>query len=115
MALYRIDTKYFEVVNTDDDALTLPEPVKNRWLPVADCAGHLAAGHTPLRIRALSALEFANVDTAEGASRTALLGYAEAGCHPDDLPVLRSLPWQYHVSLGTLVHEVSLVPLGRAK
>ena len=25
MALYRIDTKYFEVVNTDDDALTLPD------------------------------------------------------------------------------------------
>lgn len=113
MALYRIDTNHFAVVNTDDDCYTKPEKPRNEWLPLADCMGHLRDGYTSLRVRALTALEAAGIDIDKG--RNAMLEFAKAGCHPDDLTILAGLPWQYHMSLGSFVYQVSTFPLDRAK
>lgn len=125
MALYRIDTAYFEAVNLQDTDVTASAPTgadgdgsdaddsrPNRWI-ARSAAGLVGPDATVIRIRALTGSE---VDGGPRPDDPAFLRYVvEAGVHADDRKLLASLPWQFQRTLGGLVFEVSTTPLDRKK
>jgi len=125
VALYRIDTTFFEVVNlADPDVKTLPtagedgggadadDGAPNRWAPRSSAAS-VGPDATVIRIRALTRPE---VDALPLAGDPLFLGACvDLGTHEGDKAVVASLPWQYARTLGALIFEASTRPLDRAK
>jgi hypothetical protein len=119
MALYRIDTSFFDVVNlSDPDVREVAgngdgvDDRPNRWVSRGAVA-EVGSGATVVRIRALTRPE---IDAAPMDQNTAFLAaMVDAGVHPDDKAAAALLPWQFQRSLGSLVFEVSTVPLDSAK
>lgn len=123
MALYRIDTAFFDVVNLSDsdvrpvgggaaDSVAGADERPNRWVPRGAVA-EVGAGATVVRIRALTRPE---IDAAPMEQNSLFLAsMVEAGVHAEDRAVVASLPWHFQRSLGSLVFEVSTVPLDHVK
>lgn len=112
MALYRISTEYFEVVNVDDDCVTAAgDGAANRW--VARTSAQVSDGATVVRIRALTRPEIDAAPMKDDA--LFLASMVETGVHEADKTLVASLPWQYQRTLGGLIFEVSSRPLDRAK
>ena len=111
MALYRINTGFFEVVNlSDPDVRPGSEGPTNEW--VARSTVQAGDGATVVRIRALTRPE---VDAAPMSDDPAFLAsMVETGVHEADKALVASLPWHYQRKLGGLIFEVSTRPLDRA-
>jgi hypothetical protein len=111
MALYRIDTKHFEVVNLNDPSVPFTgETRPNEWVPSSSVTAGPDA--TRVRVRAVTRPE---VDSCPmDRDPEFLAGMIDIAVHPDDKPLVASLPWQYQRTLGALVFKVSTVPLDPA-
>lgn len=117
MALYRIDTTYFETVNHSDPSVRSAGGADgvhvsaNRWTHRGACA-EVGGDATVVRVRALTRPE---IDVAPMDNDPLFLAaIVEAGVHPDDKALVASLPWQYQRSLAGLIFEVSTRPLDLA-
>ncbi len=111
MALYRISTEFFEVVNVDDDCVEAAgDGAANRW--VARSSAQVSDGATVVRIRALTRPEIDAAPMKDDA--LFLASMVETGVHEADKALVASLPWQYQRTLGGLIFEVSSRPLDRA-
>ena len=125
MALYRINTDYFDVVNLQDTDVTASSATgadgdgsdaddsrPNRWV-TRSAAGLVGDSATVIRVRPLTGVE---VDAGPRPDDPTFLRYVvETGVHADDKKALGSLPWQFQRTLGGFIFEVSTVPLDRKK
>lgn len=114
MALYRVDTSFFEVVNCEDLDVQLVEGVSrgNKWIPRSDAAS-VAETATVVRVRALTRPEVDSCPLDNDAAYLARM--VEQGVHEADKAFVASLAWQYQRTLGAIVSEVSTRPLGSVK
>jgi hypothetical protein len=118
VALYRIDTNYFEAVNLSDPSVRSAggedglHVSANRWTHRGAVA-EVGADATVVRVRALTRPE---IDVAPMDSDPLFLAsMVETGVHPEDKTLVASLPWQFQRSLAGLIFEVSTRPLDLAK
>ena len=125
MALYRISTDHFDVVNLQDTDVTASTATgadgdgkdaddsrPNRWV-ARSAAGLVGDSATVIRVRPLTGVE---VDAGPRPDDPTFLRYVvETGVHADDKKALGSLPWQFQRTLGGFIFEVSTVPLDRKK
>lgn len=114
MALYRVDTSFFEAVNCEDPDVALVEGAGrgNRWIPRADAAS-VGKDATVVRVRALTRPEVDSCPLDNDAAYLARM--VEQGVHEADKGLVASLAWQYQRTLGAVISEVSTRPLGSAK
>jgi hypothetical protein len=112
MALYRIDTKHFEVVNLSDPSVQhAGETRPNEWVAASSVA--VGPDATTVRVRAVTRPE---VDSCPmDRDPEFLAGMIDIAVHPDDKTLVASLPWHFQRTLGALVFRVSTVPLDLAK
>jgi len=115
MGLLRVNTAYFEVVNTSDpDVSGVGEHGENVWVPVSEVT--VAADATRVRIRALTRREIDGLSFNEDGK---LLGsMVDLGVHPDDKAVVNGaepIPWHFQRTLGALIYKVSTNPFGLTK
>jgi hypothetical protein len=112
VALYRIDTKHFEVVNLSDLSVQYAGEVRpNEW--VASSSVAVGPDATTVRVRAVTRPE---VDSCPMERDPEFLaGMIDIAVHPEDKALVASLPWQYQRTLGALIFKVSTHPLDRAK
>jgi hypothetical protein len=110
MALGRIDTRHFEVVNLSDEEVEHAEGERpNRWVDKASVKAGPTA--TVIRVRALTGTEVDGAPSPGEATFTRAL--CDVAVHADDRERMASLPWQYIRTLGAYVFEVSTHPLDR--
>lgn len=115
MGLLRVNTAYFEVVNTSDpDVSGVGERGENEWVPVSEVT--VGPDATRVRIRALTRRE---IDGAPFGEDGKLLGsMVDMGVHPDDKAIVSGaepIPWHFQRTLGALVYKVSTNPFGPTK
>lgn len=115
MGLQRVNTAYFEVVNTSDpDVQASGEHGENEWLPVSEAT--VAPSATVVRIRALTRRE---IDSLGFEDTAKMLGACvDLGIHEADRPLISGpepLPWHFQRTLGGLVYRVSTNPFGLTK
>ncbi len=110
MGLQRVNTAYFEVVNTSDPDVTgIGEYGSNEWVPIADVTATENA--TKVRIRALTRREFDAIPVSDDAKMLGAL--VDAAIHEADRPLISGpepIPWHFQRSLGALVYKVSTNP-----
>jgi hypothetical protein len=115
MGLQRVNTAYFEVVNTSDpDVSGVGEHGANEWLPVSEVIA--AADATRVRIRALTRREFDAVPTNDDGKMLGAL--VDAGVHEADRLLINGpepIPWHYQRTLGALIYKVSTNPFVATK
>jgi hypothetical protein len=115
MGLVRVNTAYFEVVNTSDpDVVADGEASENEWLPRSACTVGPAA--TIVRIRALSRREFDAVPLSDDGKMLGAL--VDAAVHEADRPLISGaepIPWHFQRTLGALVYKVSTNPFAATK
>jgi hypothetical protein len=112
MALYRIDTKHFEVVNLSDLSVEhAGESRPNEWVAVSSVVAGPEA--TVVRVRAVTRPEVDSCPMER--DHEFLAGMIDIAVHPDDKALVASLPWHFQRTLGGLVFRVSTVPLDHAK
>lgn len=115
MGLVRVNTAYFEVVNTSDpDVVADGEASGNEWLPRSACTVGPAA--TIVRIRALSRREFDAVPLSDDGKMLGAL--VDAGVHEGDKALINGeepIPWHFQRSLGAFIYRVSTNPLAVTK
>jgi hypothetical protein len=115
MGLVRVNTAYFEVVNTSDpDVSGVGERGNNEWVPISDViAGEDA---TRVRVRALTRREFDAVPLSDDGKMLGAL--VDAGVHEADRPLISGtepIPWHFQRSLGAFIYRVSTNPLAVTK
>ena len=115
MGLQRVNTAYFEVVNTSDPDVTGPEGHgENEWVAVSDAI--VGPDATRLRIRALTRREIDGVPFGEDGKLLGML--VDLGVHPDDKAIVSGaepIPWHFQRTLGALIYRVSTNPFGPTK
>lgn len=115
MGLQRVNTAYFEVVNTSDpDVTAYGEHGENEWVAVSEAT--VASSATILRVRALTRREIDGIawdDTGK------MLGACvDLGIHPDDREFINGeepLPWHFQRTLGGLIYKASTNPFALTK
>jgi hypothetical protein len=115
MGLQRVNTAYFEVVNTSDpDVSGVGERGNNEWVPISDVIAGPDA--TRVRVRALTRREFDAVPISDDAKMLGAL--VDAGVHEADRPLISGpepIPWHFQRSLGAFIYRVSTNPLAVTK
>jgi hypothetical protein len=115
MGLVRVNTGYFEVVNTSDpDVVALTERPENQWIPLSEAS--VSDGATKIRIRALSRREFDSINLSDDGNMLGAL--TDAGVHDGDRQLISGpepLPWHFQRSLGALIYRISTYPLSATK
>jgi hypothetical protein len=115
MGLQRVNTAYFEVVNTSDpDVSGVGERGNNEWVPISDVIA--GADATRVRVRALTRREFDAVPISDDAKMLGAL--VDAGVHEADRPLISGpepIPWHFQRSLGAFIYRVSTNPLAVTK
>jgi hypothetical protein len=115
MGLQRVNTAYFEVVNTSDpDVSGVGERGNNEWVPISDVIAGPEA--TRVRVRALTRREFDAVPISDDAKMLGAL--VDAGVHEADRPLMSGaepIPWHFQRSLGAFIYRVSTNPLAVTK
>lgn len=115
MGLQRVNTAYFEVVNTSDpDISGAGERGENEWVPVSEVI--VGPEATRLRIRALSRREFDAVPLSDDGKMLGAL--VDAGVHEGDRPLINGpepIPWHFQRTLGALIYKVSTNPFAATK
>ena len=115
MGLQRVNTAYFEVVNTSDpDVVADGECGENEWIPVSQAT--VGPDATRVRIKALTRREIDGVPFNEDGR---LLGsMVDLGVHPDDKAIVNGpepIPWHFQRTLGALIYKVSTNPFVQTK
>jgi hypothetical protein len=115
MGLQRVNTAYFEVVNTSDpDVSGAGERGENEWVPVSEVI--VGPEATRVRIRALSRREFDAVPLSDDGKMLGAL--VDAGVHEGDRPLISGpepIPWHFQRTLGALIYKVSTNPFVATK
>lgn len=115
MGIQRVNTAFFEVVNTSDsDVSGIGDHGENEWVPVSEAT--VAPGATKVRVRALTRREIDGISWEDTAK---MLGSCvDLGVHEDDRGLINGpepLPWHFQRSLGALIYKVSTNPFGPTK
>jgi hypothetical protein len=115
MGLMRVNTAYFEVVNTSDpDVVADGEASENQWLPRTACT--VGPDATIVRVRALTRREFDAVPLSDDGKMLGAL--VDAGIHEADRPLISGpepIPWHFQRSLGAFIYRISTNPLSATK
>ncbi len=115
MGLMRVNTAYFEVVNTSDpDVSGVGEAGDNQWVPIQDVTATPEA--TKVRVRALTRREFDAVPLSDDGKMLGAL--VDAGVHEADRPLISGpepIPWHFQRSLGAFIYRISTNPLSATK
>jgi hypothetical protein len=115
MGLQRVNTAYFEVVNTSDpDVSGVGERGENEWVAVSEAT--VGPEATKVRIRALSRREFDAIPLSDDGKMLGAL--VDAAVHEADRPLISGaepIPWHFQRTLGALVYKVSTNPFAATK
>jgi hypothetical protein len=115
MGLQRVNTAYFDVVNTSDPDVSGAEGHgENEWVAVSEVT--VGPDATRVRIRALTRREMDSCPFNEDGK---LLGsLVDLGVHPDDKAIVggpEPIPWHFQRTLGALIYRVSTNPFDPTK
>jgi len=115
MGLLRVNTAFFEVVNTSDPDVTGAEGHgENEWVAVSEVT--VGPDATRLRIRALTRREIDSVPFNDDGKMLGAL--VDLGIHPDDKPAISGpepIPWHFQRTLGAVIYKASTNPFAATK